>query len=360
MALIGSFEQLKEEEDINSFDEAPALSFEETPPPPPINTDVKADQKYSDVEIFGNEVLSKIIADGVPVLPSSYDIYFRRLLEEKPLEFRENILKLIDIEDPTNEEKIVNLEKNVKKNLSYLNRMIKSLNYVYKNSTALKGVVQTSVKELENSDIINAKSSINMLKKSIEKSHNDSNKYLHDIKELYKKSYAIVQEVNEDATYDSEYGLYSKGYFLKALKQNYAISRQSKVTNSVLMIKLHSTITKKILSEKIRKHMSRMVAKLLHKNSKRSDIVAHYGNDIFLVILNKTDLFGAGMTAKRVKTQIADNSVFVGEHEYPLSLAIGVAQIDISKELKDNMSCLVSSLKKADKDINLNYVSCED
>ena len=102
-----------------------------------------------------------------------------------------------------------------------------------------------------------------------------------------------------------------------------------------------------------------MISKLLHKSSKRTDVVAHYGNDVFLIILNKTDLIGAGMAAKRLKNQISNNSVFVGENEYFLKLAIAVTQIDIKKELKENMACLISALKKADKN-DTDYESCED
>jgi len=351
MALVGHFDQIN-----NGSDEPTNIEAKDNN----IAIDKNTAQTYTDIEMYANEVIAQIISDKLPVLPNTYNIYFQRHLDSKDKSFQDKINRIMDIEDPTNEEKMVNLEKSVKKNLSYIKRMINHSLHLYKNTHTLKEIVKKSENDISNTNIINASSTLHSLKKELTKSSNDSSKYLNEIRDLYKKSKNILLEVGENSEYDNEYDLHSKNYLLKELKKEQVLSKSVNYNSSIIFIKLHSSISSKIGSLKIKKHMSRLIAKLLHKNSKRSDTIAHYGNDLFVVLMPRTDLVGAQMTAKRVKLMLRENSIFVGDNEYELNVALGVGLIRADVELKTILECIANALKKANKDMHEDFISCED
>ena len=369
MGLVGNFDSLSEGEK-KSYDDLHDMSFGEEympEPPPDIPDDLPMfDEKssesgeVSELEMFANEVIAQIIADKVPILPTTYEIYFQRLLEGKDDDLKAQVAKMVDLEDPTNEEKIVNLEKNVKKNVSYIKRIINNTIHLYKNTMGIKDTITRGEKILSESSLPNNASSIATLKKELMAINNNSQKFISEIKDLYKKSQTIIQEVESNNIYDDTYGIYSKQYLIKELKKELLISERQNYQSSVLFVRLHNSISKNLSSDKIKVHMSRTIAKLLHKSSKRSDIVAHYGNNLFVVLLQRTDVFGAEMTAKRLKESINANSIFVGENEYTLDIAIGVGELKHQRELKNTLDCILKALKYSDADAKKTSVTCSE
>ena len=357
MGLVGNFDSLKEEQeptlpvDLGDFDFGINL---------PADNETKEESHSNDLEMFANEVVAQIIADKVPILPNTYEIYFQRLLETKSNDLKAQVAKMVDMEDPTNEEKIVNLEKNVKKNISYIKRLINNTIHLYKNTMSIKDTISRGEKILSQGNQVSNSSSILVLKKELQQINNNSQIYINEIKDLYKKSQNIIQEVDSNNIYDDTFGVYSKQFLIKELKKELLISQKQNYQSSLVFVRLHNNISKNLTSEKIKTHMSRTISKLLHKSSKRSDIVAHYGNNLFVILLQRTDVFGAGMTAKRLKESINENSVFVGEKEFTLDVAIGIGELKHSRELKDTLDCILKALKASDADNSKPSYTCSE
>ena len=99
-----------------------------------------------------------------------------------------------------------------------------------------------------------------------------------------------------------------------------------------------------IVNSKERAVILRIVAKLLLRTSRRSDIVAHYGDGIFVMVLKHTDLSSAKMARDRIRDLITTTSFFLGEREVTVDLNIAIVEIDVKKSIEEIVSSALDAL----------------
>lgn len=85
----------------------------------------------------------------------------------------------------------------------------------------------------------------------------------------------------------------------------------------------------------------RIVAETIKTTSRCADMTFRYGGEEFVVLLNKTDEHGAGITAERLRATIADLSCIYDNQEIPITISVGSATLRLG-ESKDDF------LKRAD------------
>lgn len=104
--------------------------------------------------------------------------------------------------------------------------------------------------------------------------------------------------------------------------------------------------------------MVRTVARLLLKTSRRSDIVAHYGDGIFAMVLKHTDIESAKRASERLYDLVASSNFFLAEQEIQLRIAIGVAELQAALGVEQTLMCTLNAMEGADNDSKLRYMVC--
>lgn len=74
-------------------------------------------------------------------------------------------------------------------------------------------------------------------------------------------------------------------------------------------------------------YVLKTVAKTLRAASRGVDMTFRYGGEEFVVLLNKTDLVGANITAERLRSTIAGLSIIHDGKEIPVTISVGVASL---------------------------------
>lgn len=74
-------------------------------------------------------------------------------------------------------------------------------------------------------------------------------------------------------------------------------------------------------------HVLRLVADILNRQSRTSDVVARTGGEEFLLILPETTLDAACVLAERIREAISDRPLLVDSHRIGISVSLGVACI---------------------------------
>jgi diguanylate cyclase (GGDEF)-like protein len=108
-------------------------------------------------------------------------------------------------------------------------------------------------------------------------------------------------------------------------------------------------------SEKSLFLVTRTIARLLMKTSRRSDIVAHYGDGIFMMILKHTDLESARHAAQRLFELIDASNFFLAEKEVHLSSAIGVAEVISGMTAEEIVVHALDAMKEAGRSEEMPY-----
>lgn len=77
------------------------------------------------------------------------------------------------------------------------------------------------------------------------------------------------------------------------------------------------------------------VANLITQASRSTDAVFRIGGEEFVVVLNKTNEFGASRIAERIRSMVADGSTTVGEEKVTTTVSVGVASLEDDGNLKN-------------------------
>ncbi len=313
----------------------------------------------SDLEVYSKEVLTALISDNLPPTPNNFSMYFDRLLETKSESFKKQVCSVLELEDDNVDEKSMELEKSLKQGFSSIKSVLQVGANLYKNMALMTKILEKHRKELEGDPEAQA---VVRIVKSLDEDVGKLNAILRkqttQMKTLYEETAEIVKNVENETIFDNQYGIYNRRYIINKLEQEIHLIDEYKHKSSLITLQLSQQINTQITSEKARFLMTRTVARLLLKTSRRSDVIAHYGKGVFVMMLKHTELENAKNAAERLYELVASSNFFLAEQEIHLKVAIGVSEITNKKSAEEIMVCTTDAMKLCDSDDESHYEVC--
>jgi diguanylate cyclase (GGDEF)-like protein len=124
-------------------------------------------------------------------------------------------------------------------------------------------------------------------------------------------------------------------------------------------LKVKNNILNRLKSDKSKIIVNKMIAKILLKTSRRTDIVAHLGDGKFAMLLKHTDRIGAMKTSERLADMISNSSMYIEDNELEIQIVIGISELTInSEQMESIINCIYDELEKAEVEGAL-YKICE-
>ena len=167
------------------------------------------------------------------------------------------------------------------------------------------------------------------------------------MRSIYDDTAKIVKNVENETIFDNQYGVYNKRYLLTKIEQEIGLIKEFKHKSSLIMIELSRDLKKSIKNDKAIKLMVRTIARLLLKTSRRSDIVAHYGNGVFAMLLKHTDIESAKKASERLCDLVSNSNFFLADREIQLKIAIGITNIDPEFSVEEIVVSALDGIEKA-------------
>lgn len=320
------------------------------------------DEPITEVENFAKMILDKMREENIPPTPNNYQLYFDRLLDEQSKDFKKHIFDIMELEEgsSSSEQQLYQLETKLKEDISYIKKMLSIISTVYNNLSKMIVISKKREKELDTiSNPLAIQNIANSLHKDLSTVINMSKKQLLELKDLYGKSNAIIQEISAGSIFDQEFsGLYNQKYLVAQIdKETKAIS-QFNHNSTIVFAKLGTKVIKEIGSKKGILLATRTVAKLFLKTSRRSDIIAHYGDGIFAMVLKYTDIENAKRATNRLQDLVTAAHFFFDDKDIELEISIGLAKILPVRSTEDTLGCVLDALKKADTSTSISLAIC--
>ncbi|MDF1881595.1 GGDEF domain-containing protein [Sulfurimonas sp. MAG313] len=313
----------------------------------------------SDLEMYSKEVLSRLIHDNLPPTPSNFTLYFDRLLEDKSETLRKQINSVLEFEDNNDDEKTIELEKSLKQGFTSIKSVLQVTANVYKNTALMEKILVKRRADLGNNpNNVAVLSTISSLDQDIGKLNNILKKQVDHMKTLYQDTASIVKNVENETIYDNQFGIYNKRYLLNKLEQEKNLIEEFKHTSSLITIELSKEIDDSISNQKALLLMTRTIARLLMKTSRRSDVVAHYGDGVFVMILKHTDTANAKRASERLCELVSSSNFFLAEKEIQLKISIGIANISAERSVEETLVCGLSAMEQAYQNDTQDYCIC--
>lgn len=313
----------------------------------------------SDLEVYAKEVLMQLITDNLPPTPNNFSLYFDRLLEDKSESLRKQINAVLEFEEDNDDEKSIELEKSLKQGFASAKNILQVTANLYKNVALMTKILAKHKQELAaKQDCETATLVVGSLEKDVDKLNLILKKQIEQMKEHYDQTAAIVKNVENETIFDNQFGVYNKRYLISKLDQEINMISEFKHKSTLIMIQLSKSLEKEVNNDKAVVLMTRTIARLLLKTSRRSDIVAHYGNGIFAMILKHTDVNSAQHASSRLCDLVSSSNFFLAEREIQLKISIGIAEVKDDVSVEETLVCALDAMAEAERNKSIDYAVC--
>jgi len=314
----------------------------------------------SELELYSKEVIGEMIRQNIPPTPSNFDAYFDKMLESKPVDFKNDIIKILELEHNRESEQQILMEQHLKEAFLNVKKFMQPIKLIYKNLNYLVAFIEKRRSELK---VAENKTDIMVLLDALENNIKSMNEIIKKkskpIKKTYQVTSELVYEVQELAVYDSRFEVYKKKYFMHKLKNEVKLIEEFHHESSIMMIKVNEKIFGNIKNPKVKYLTLRAVSRLLLKISRRSDLIAIYDDGIFSILMRHTSVQNAQKAAKRIKDVICGTNFFIGKQEMTLDVNIGIARIDLERPIETTLICAIDAIALGEKE-NLPYGVCPE
>jgi len=323
--------------------------------------DLGEDNASSDLEVYAQEVISALNEDNLPPTPNNYSLYFDRNLEKKSEALRKEISQVLEFEDSSDDEKQIRMEKSLKQGFTSIKSVLQVTATLYKNMALMSKILEKRQKEIGgNTSPVLVKGTITSLQGDLVKLSTIVKKQTDSMKESYQETADIVKDVENNTIFDNQYGVYNKRYLLAKLEQEANLIKKFSHTSTLMIISLakemHATG-----NDKTTKMMTRTIARLLLKTSRRSDVVSHYGEGVFAMLLTHTDTFSAQKASERLGDLVSNSNFFMGNKEIQLKISIGISTITPERSVEETIVCALEAMDNANDDPeNFFYLCSKD
>ena len=314
------------------------------------------DNPSSDVEEYAKEVLEALINDNLPPTPNNFSLYYDRLLEDKSEKLRKQIVSMLELEDSNDDENTIVLEKNLKKGFVSIKNMLSSTAVLYKNMSLMTKILEKRKKELsKHLESEEAKKIINLLGGDVGKLSTILSTQSTQIKQIYDDTAIIIKDVEKETIFDNVFGIYNKRYLLAKIEKEIGLIEKFDHASSLIMIELAKDLKHSVKNDKAILLMTKTLARLLLKTSRRSDIVAYYGNGIFAMLLKHTDIDSAKKASERLSYLVSNSNFFLADREIKLKISIGITNISSIHSVEEIVVSAMNAIDEAYKDSSCDY-----
>jgi len=304
------------------------------------------EETLSDLELYSKEVLDHLIEENLPPTPNNFALYFDRHLEDKSNTVKKQIISILELENNNDDENTIELEHILKNGFTSVKSILSVTANLYKNISLMTKILDKRKKELDttNSDSIGVLFS---LESDIVKLNSILKKQSSQMKSMYDATASIIKTVENETIFDNQYGVYNKRYLMSKIEKEISLIEQFKHKSSLIFIELSRDLKSEINNEKAITLMTRTIARLLLKTSRRSDVVAHYGNGKFSMLLKHTDLESAKKASERLCDLVANSNFFLADREIALKISIGITDIDTIHSAEETVVGALKGIEKA-------------
>ncbi|MDL0088802.1 GGDEF domain-containing protein [Campylobacter gastrosuis] len=304
-----------------------------------------AKQEEKDIYQFSESVLKELSQDNIPSIPSNYSIYFEKLLDERTSEFKEKLGSALTFYEEGGQkmtESSIFIEKEIKQGFVQIKSMLQAVALIYKNLGLMKGITKKHIATLHsNTDLLAVQNVLSVFNDDLIKLVSLMDKHVEVIRANYEEIGKMFKAIEEQTVYDANYEVYNKKFLINAMEIEVTSSKRYGYHTSFVITKVDEKILFTTNNLKERNDLLKSVAQILLKTSRRSDIVAHYGDGFFIIVMKHTDLDGAKLACARLNKLFSGIKHNVGGAEIVVNLNM------VAGELTKEGSSMEEVLSKA-------------
>lgn len=317
----------------------------------------KEDEKAVEGELniygFSEAIIKELTEENIPSIPKNYTAFFEKMLEKQPDEFKKKVGEIIKIEEEISkleDDRQINIEREVKNSFMQIKSMLQAVGLIYKNLTILRTIIKKRSSILEpNISLLTVQNMFNEFNEDLNRLNSLMGKHIEVIKTSYEEVSRVFKVVEEQSIYDPKFDIYNRKFFLKTLETEVGYIKKYGYESSILLIKTKDESLKDIGS-KSRLALLKNISRMLLRTSKRSDILAHYGDGCFAMLMRHTDMVGAQKACERITEMFYETSFILKGEKFEFDMEVVACNLRTDKTVTELLSAALDTLVKTGRD----------
>ena len=315
--------------------------------------DGKAIENELNIYGFSEAIIKELSEENIPSIPKNYTAFFEKMLEKQPDDFKKKVGEIIKIEEEISkleDDRKINIEREVKNSFMQIKSMLQAVALIYKNLSVLKAVVKKRLDSLDpNGNLLANQSVFNAFSDDLAKLNTLMDKHIEVIKTSYDEVGKVFKIVEEQSVYDPKFDIYNRKFFLKTLDMEVGNIQKYGYKSSLMLIKPKETSLQDIGSKG--KHaVLKNISRMLLRTSRRSDILAHYGDGCFAMLMRHTDIVGAQKACERITEMFYGTSFMLNDEKIDFDMEVVACALGGQKTVEELLSSALDALKDTGKD----------
>jgi GGDEF domain-containing protein len=303
-------------------------------------------KKLQQINLFAKQVVDRMIKDMIPPTPANYLIYFEKFLEEKSPAQKEAIEKILELEkqSDTHKEYIALMDSYLKENFDTTKKILEDINSLYTQVSKIKNFIKVKSSELSKNP---TKSNILSFENKVVSAVNTLEKKQEEVKDDYKAIAELMKNFNKESIFDKKYEVYNKKYFINILKTELDNMKNFLYKSSMVAFCVKREILKDVKLQSDRDIIIKTVSNLILDRSRRSDILAHYDDGIFLLILKHTDTEQAKKAVESIKNFVSYSNFIIDGKQIQAKIDTNIVEINPDKGIDELIVEAIEGLTKS-------------
>ncbi|HIO90376.1 MAG TPA: diguanylate cyclase [Campylobacterales bacterium] len=285
-------------------------------------------KKLKQLNMFSKQVTDRLIKDNIPPTPANFTIYFEKLLEDKTPTQKESIDKILDLNSSEYEiekEYMSKTDSFLKENFDKTKKLMDGVNEIYSKVNKIKSAIKSKSVELTKNP---TKANVLSFEKSISSMISSLQQNQESLKENYIGISALMKSFNKESIFDKKYGVYNKKYLFDSIEAELSNLKNFHYKGVIISFKVKDDILKSIKLQMDRDLLIKTVASIVLERSRRSDIIAHFDDGIFILLLKHTDTNQAQKAIKSIQELISFSNFFIDSKNIKVQFDYCIKEID--------------------------------
>lgn len=277
------------------------------------------------VNLYGKQVVERMTKDNIPPTPANYAIYFEKLLEDKPLNQRQNISSVLELEEVEDFDYVVKIENNINEGFIQIKSMMDVISGVYTKINKLRTITKLRKEEIAKGG--NNKISLVSYEEDLEAITTVLAKQQNLLKSQYTSMANVIKDFNNESIFDKKFDVYNKKYLLKTIDGEKANVKNFGYESTLLALRIRQSSLRNVRLIRDKELIIKTVGKMILKRSRRSDVVTHLQDGIFILILKHTDMGQTEKTISSIEHMISFSNYIVDSETIDIGLDFAVSKI---------------------------------
>jgi diguanylate cyclase (GGDEF)-like protein len=276
------------------------------------------------INLHGKQVVDKMIKENIPPTPANFAIYYEKLLEDKPLSQKQNINAILELEEVEDFDYVSKIENNINEGFTNIKSMMEVISGVYTKINKLRAITKKRKDEIakwsNNLALVAYDEDLAVITEVLAKQQTS-------LKEQYTNVSAVIKKFSNESIFDSKYDVYNKKYLLKTINNEKNNVKNFGYESMLLAIKVKNKSLENVRLTRDKDLIIKTVGKMILKRSRRSDVIAHLQDGIFVLILKHTNEEQAQKTIESIENMISFSNYIVDSETIDIELDFALSRI---------------------------------